>query len=140
MGSFIFQNTTYGLAPKFSAASSIDLSSISILALIFIWAYDMVAIVWPIQTVVIPRGKEIPKYFSLNKNNINKENPTIISGVTVGIIIALLKNFDPKDLLFLFVVTFVASNPNIMELVADMIAIFKLVIADWSNSWSCIAS
>ena len=87
----------------------------------------------PMQTVVTPRENDIPRYCSLNKNNINKEKPTIISGITIGIIMELLKNFLPGNFSF-FVVAIVANNPKITAPVADIVAIFKLVIADCNNS------
>lgn len=68
-------------------------------------------------------------------NNINNENPTMISGITIGIDIVFDRNFLPENFEFRVVVT-AARSPNITDPVAEIDATFKLVIAEFKRSES----
>ncbi|GHT89446.1 hypothetical protein FACS1894113_4610 [Alphaproteobacteria bacterium] len=122
-----------GLAPRFIAASSIDASKFTNLAFIVTWTYAIDAIMCPITTVRTPLSFGQPMSDSENMNSIKSENPTMISGTTIGMTVTLFMNVFPKNLLLFELVTAV-KLPRTIDAVADIIAISRLVMAALSNS------
>ncbi len=86
----------------------------------------MEAITCPIVTVATPLLTDIPKNFSTAIKSINKENPIMISGITIGMEIEFSKKFLPIKFPCL-VVTIAAISPSKVAPVADINAISMLV-------------
>ena len=86
-------------------------------------------------TVITPRSFGNWNMDSMLINNINNEKPTIISGMTIGTTMALVKKF----FFFYFPVFVVATAANVPKITApeaDINAIFKLVIMALTKSSS----